>query len=54
MLNVSEAVAEIKDLATRADARGIMAYEKHKNRQGVASAAQTRVAVVAQEAVGIS
>ena len=54
-LNVSEAVAEIKDLATPADVRAIMAYEEaHKNRHGVVSAAQTRVAAIAQEVVGIS
>jgi hypothetical protein len=54
-LNVSEAVAEIKDLATPANVRAIMAYEEaHKNRHGVVSAAQTRVAAIAQEVVGIS
>ena len=54
-LNVSEAVAEIKDLATPADVRAIMAYEEaHKNRHGVVSAAQTRVAAIAQEVAGIS
>ena len=54
-LNVSEAVAEIKELATPADVRAILAYEEaHKNRQGVVSAAQTRVAAIAQEVVGIN
>jgi hypothetical protein len=54
-LNVSEAVAEIKELATPADVRAILAYEEaHKNRHGVVSAAQTRVAAIAQEVVGIS
>ena len=54
-LNVSEAVAEIKELATPSDVRAIMAYEEaHKNRHGVVSAAQTRVAAIAQEVVGIS
>ena len=53
-LNVSEAVTEIKNLATPADVRAIMAYEEaHKNRHGVVSAAQTRVAAIAQEVVGI-
>ena len=53
-LNVSEAVAEIKELTTPADVRAILAYEEaHKNRQGVVSAAQTRVAAIAQEVVGI-
>jgi hypothetical protein len=54
-LNVSEAVAEIKELATPADVRAILAYEEaHKNRQSVVSAAQTRVAAIAKEVVGIS
>ena len=53
-LNVSEAVAEIKELATPSDVRAILAYEEaHKNRHGVVSAAQTRVAAIAQEVVGI-
>ena len=54
-LNVSEAVAAIKELTTPSDVRAIMAYEEaHKNRHGVISAAQTRVAAIAQEVVGIS
>ena len=54
-LNVSEAVAEIKELTTPADVRAILAYEEaHKDRHGVVSAAQTRVAAIAQEVVGIS
>ena len=54
-LNVSEAVAEIKELTTPADVRAILAYEEaHKNRHGVVSAAQTRVAAIAQEVVGIT
>jgi hypothetical protein len=53
-LNVSEAVAAIKELTTPADVRAILAYEEaHKNRHGVVSAAQTRVAAIAQEVVGI-
>ncbi|AKK26706.1 hypothetical protein [Mycobacterium sp. EPa45] len=53
-LNVSEAVAEIKDLSTPSDVRAILAYEEaHKDRQGVVSAAQARVAAIAQEVVGI-
>jgi hypothetical protein len=53
-LNVSEAVAAIKELTTPADVRAILAYEEaHKNRQGVVSAAQTRVAAIAQEVVGV-
>ena len=54
-LNVSEAVTEIKELTTPADVRAILAYEEaHKNRHGVVSAAQTRVAAIAQEVVGIT
>jgi len=53
-LNVSEAVAAIKELTVPSDVRAILAYEEaHKDRQGVVSAAQTRVAAIAQEVVGI-
>ncbi|GAB7067777.1 ferritin-like domain-containing protein [Mycobacterium hodleri] len=54
-LNVSEAVSAIKALSSPADVRTILAYEEaHKARQGVVSAAQTRIAAIAQEVVGIS
>ncbi|BBX06614.1 ferritin-like domain-containing protein [Mycolicibacterium aichiense] len=54
-LNVSDAVAEIKELTTPSDVRAILAYEEaHKDRHGVVSAAQTRVAAIAQEVVGIN
>ena len=54
-LNVSEAVSAVKALTAPADVRVILAYEEaNKNRQGVVSAAQTRVAAIAQEVVGIS
>jgi hypothetical protein len=54
-LNVTEAVNAIKGLTDSADVRAILAYEEaHKQRQGVISAAQTRVAHIAQEVVGIS
>ena len=54
-LNVTEAVAEIKSLTDPADVRAVLAYEEsHKNRQGVVSASQARVAAIAQEVVGIS
>ena len=44
----------MKDLTDPADIRAIIAYEEvHKARQRVVSAAQTRVAVIAQEIVGI-
>jgi hypothetical protein len=53
-LNVNEAVAAIKNLTTPADVRAVLAYEEaHKNRQGIVSAAQTRVAAIAQDVVGI-
>ena len=53
-LTVAEAVAAVKDLDEPADIRAIIAYEEaHKNRQRVVSAAQTRVAAIAQEVVGI-
>lgn len=54
-LNVGDAVAAIKDLTTPNDVRVIIAYEEaHKNRQRIVSAAQTRVAAIAQEVVGIN
>ncbi|ORA18696.1 hypothetical protein [Mycobacterium asiaticum] len=54
-LNVNDAVAAIKDLDTPHDVRVIIAYEEaHKERQRIISAAQTRVAAIAKEAVGIS
>jgi hypothetical protein len=54
-LNVTEAVAAIKDLSDPADVRSILAYEEaNKARNGVVSAAQTRVAQIAQEVIGIS
>ncbi|MBJ7340348.1 ferritin-like domain-containing protein [Mycolicibacterium sp.] len=54
-LNVSESVAEIKALTDPADVRTVLAYEEaHKNRQGVVSAAQARIANIAQDVVGIN
>lgn len=53
-LNLNEAVAAVKDLTDPTDLRVIIAYEEaHKNRQRLVSAAQTRVAAIAQEIVGI-
>lgn len=53
-LNVGDAVAAIKKLTAPADLRVIIAYEEqHKNRQGVVSAAQVRVADIAREVVGV-
>jgi|SRR5947209_1378451 hypothetical protein len=54
-LSVSDAIAAIKRLTVPDDVRAIIAYEEaHKNRQRVVSAAQTRVAAIAQGVVGIS
>ena len=53
-LTVSQAVATVKTLEEPADLRVVIAYEEaHKNRQRVVAAAQTRVAAIAQEIVGI-
>ncbi len=53
-MNVSRAVAAIKELTDPADVRVIVAYEEaNKNRHGVVSAAQTRLAAIAQEVVGV-
>lgn len=54
-LNINDAVAAIKKLTVADDVRVIIAYEEaHKNRQRIVSAAQTRVAAIAQEVVGIN
>ncbi|WP_328349975.1 ferritin-like domain-containing protein [Mycobacterium sp. NBC_00419] len=53
-LNLNEAVAAVKELTDPADLRVVIAYEEtNKARQRVVSAAQTRVAAIAQEIVGI-
>ncbi|WP_040789550.1 hypothetical protein [Nocardia paucivorans] len=53
-LNVGQAVAAVKELTEPADVRAVVAYEEsHKNRSGVVSAAQTRLAAIAQEVTGI-
>ncbi|MBC2644551.1 MULTISPECIES: ferritin-like domain-containing protein [unclassified Rhodococcus (in: high G+C Gram-positive bacteria)] len=53
-LNVTQAVAAVKELTEPADVRAIVAYEEaNKNRQGVVSAAQTRLAAIAQEVTGL-
>lgn len=53
-MNVATAVAAVKDLTAPADIRAIIAYEEtNKNRHGVVSAAQTRLAAIAQEVAGI-
>lgn len=54
-LNVADAVNAVKDLEDPSDIRVVVAYEEaHKNRQRVVSAAQTRVAAIAQDVVGIN
>lgn len=53
-LSATDAVAAIKDLTHPRDVRVMIAYEEaHKARQRIVSAAQTRVAAIAKEAVGI-
>jgi hypothetical protein len=53
-LKVSDAVAAIKDLEEPSDLRTVIAYEeRNKNRNGVVSAAQTRLADIAREVVGV-
>lgn len=53
-LNVNQTVAAVKELEAPADIRAIIAYEEaHKKRQGIVSAAQTRIAAIAQEIVGV-
>ena len=53
-LNVNEAVTAIRDLTDPTDIRVIVAYEEaNKQRARVVSAAQTRLAAIAQEVVGI-
>lgn len=53
-LNVGDAATAVKELRDPADIRAIIAYEEaHKGRARVVSAAQTRLAAIAQEVVGI-
>jgi hypothetical protein len=53
-LNVTDAVAAVKDLTNPSDLRTVLAWEEaHKNRQRVVSATQTRLAGLAKEVVGI-
>lgn len=54
-LNLNDAVTAVKELEAPSDIRTIIAYEEaNKNRQRLVSAAQTRVAEIAQEVVGLS
>lgn len=53
-LTVPKAVEAVKELTEPADIRAIVAYEEaHKARHGVVSAAQTRLAAIAQDVVGV-
>jgi hypothetical protein len=54
-LGVNDAVKAIKGLTTPRDIHVVIHYEEaHKNRSNVASAAQTQLAALAKEAVGVS
>jgi hypothetical protein len=54
-LSTQDAVKAVKQLKTPHDVNVIIRYEEtHKNRSNVASAAQTQLAALAKEAVGIS
>ncbi|TFV87376.1 ferritin-like domain-containing protein [Blastococcus sp. CT_GayMR16] len=54
-LTVAEAIKAIKGLKTPHDIRVVINYEEtHKNRSNVASAAQTQLADLAKEAVGVN
>lgn len=53
-LNVSDAVAAIKSLTDPREVRTVLAFEEsHKNRHGVVSAAQTRVAGIAKDVLAV-
>ncbi|WP_405496721.1 ferritin-like domain-containing protein [Nocardia sp. NBC_00511] len=53
-LNVGQAVAAIKELSKPSDVRAVLAYEEsNKARHNVVSAAESRVAALAQEASGL-
>jgi DNA-binding ferritin-like protein len=54
-LSVQDAVKAIKQLKTPHDVNVVIRYEEtHKNRSNVASAAQTQLAAIAKEAVGVT
>ena len=54
-LNQTQAVAAVKEISDAGDIRVIVAYEEaHRNRQRVVSAAQTRLADLAKEAIGVN
>ena len=54
-LSAADAIKAVKQLTTPRDVNVVIRYEEtHKNRSNVASAAQTQLAALAKEAVGIS
>jgi hypothetical protein len=54
-LTQQDAIKAIKNLKTARDIQLVISYEEsHKNRSNVASAAQTQLAELAKEAVGVS
>ncbi|AYF72804.1 ferritin-like domain-containing protein [Nocardia yunnanensis] len=54
-LNVSQTVSAVKELESPSDLRAILAYEEaNKNRHGVVSATQTRLAAIAPEITGLN
>ena len=54
-LNTQDAVKAVKELKTAHDVNVVVRYEEtHKNRSHIVSAAQTQLAALAKEAVGIS
>jgi len=54
-LSQPDAIKAVKELDNAHDINVVIRYEEtHKNRSGIISAAQTRFAAVAKEAVGVS
>ena len=54
-LSNTEAIAAVKKLGEPADIRAVVSYEEaHKNRSSVVSAAQTQLAAVAKQVVGVA
>ncbi|MFC8047689.1 ferritin-like domain-containing protein [Nocardia sp. NPDC057353] len=53
-LNATQTIRAIRELAEPGDIRAVVAYEEaHRNRHGVVSAAQTRLAAIAQDVAGL-
>jgi len=54
-LSIADAVAAVKKLGSPEDVRAVIGYEENtRNRKGVASAAQARLAGIAKQTAGIS